>query len=92
MDIFSSLPFPSGTAENSKIFLNLLEFTLPFGNGRSIETIDMVSPINPRFPATIYSTKNVIVVDLLYKAHNDRFITLAYLTPVTRNENSMGIF
>jgi hypothetical protein len=28
------LPFPAGTAENSKIFLNLLEFTLSFGNGK----------------------------------------------------------
>jgi hypothetical protein len=44
------------------------------------------------FPAgTANTPQNVIVVDVLYKAHNDRFITLAYLTPVTRNENSMGI-
>jgi hypothetical protein len=39
---------------------HLLEFALPCGNGKRIETIDMVSPINPRFPATINSPKNVI--------------------------------
>jgi hypothetical protein len=32
---------------------HLLQFALPCGNGKHIETIDMVSPINPRFPATI---------------------------------------
>jgi hypothetical protein len=38
---------------------HLLQFTLPCWNGKHIETIDMVSPINPRFPATINSPKNV---------------------------------
>jgi hypothetical protein len=42
----------------SKIF-NLLQFAPPFWNGKKVETIDMVSLINPRFPATINSPKSV---------------------------------
>jgi hypothetical protein len=39
--------------------LDWFQFALSFGNGKHIETIDMVSPINPRFPATINSPENV---------------------------------
>jgi len=56
MDIFScslavaSQRYPDGY---------LLQFALPCGNGKHIETIDMVSPSNPRFPATINSPEKV---------------------------------
>jgi hypothetical protein len=37
---------------------HLLQFTLPCGIGKHIKTLDIVSPINPRFPAMINPTKN----------------------------------
>ncbi|GEM_PF-3495008 len=55
---------------------NLLKFALPFGNGRKVETIDIVSPINPRFPATINSPKNVIKIDDFNRAFFVVFITI----------------
>ncbi|WAC03999.1 MAG: hypothetical protein OS112_05845 [Methanoregula sp.] len=39
----------------------LLQFAHPCGNGKKIETIDMVSSIDPRFPARINSPKSVII-------------------------------
>jgi hypothetical protein len=53
---------------------HLLQFALPCGNGKKVETIDMVSPINPRFPATIDSPKNIMKIDDFYRAYFLRFL------------------
>jgi len=48
---------------------NLLQFTLPCGNGKQVETIDIVSPINHRFPAMINYHKNVMKNNDFYRAN-----------------------
>jgi hypothetical protein len=55
---------------------HLLQFALPYGNGKKVETIDMVSPINPRFPATFDSPKNVSKKGFFYRAQKPCFDTV----------------
>jgi hypothetical protein len=87
MDIFScslavaSQRFPDGY---------LLQFTLPCGNGKHIETIDMVSPSNPRFPATINFPENVSKNEVFYRTeksnHLGYFLQNVFAVPKGRTK------
>jgi len=72
----STLTFgDGGLAGGIRRFLKIFSsLPFPFRNGKHIETIDMVSPINPRFPATINSPKNVMKNDDFSRAPKSFFL------------------